>query len=101
MDDSTNKALRSQKAALQAKLWWWVMVLSTAELYGCWMTFVPEWLSGSTHLAGTDEPVYLYFYLAFFNIVWIVVPGWLLVLAYNELQSIWVKTVTTPTTKDI
>lgn len=33
----------------------WTIVLSTMELYGGFMTFVPEWLTGSTQLR-TGKP---------------------------------------------
>ena len=41
---------------------YWIIVLSTAELYGGWMTFCPEWLTGSPSL-NTSNPLYLYVYL--------------------------------------
>lgn len=41
---------------------YWIVVLSTAELYGGWMTFCPEWLTGSPNL-DTSNPLYLYVYL--------------------------------------
>ena len=33
-----------------AKLWFWASVLATGELYGGFMTFAPEWLSGNMNL---------------------------------------------------
>ena len=41
---------------------YWIVVLSTAELYGGWMTFCPEWLTGSPSL-DTSNPLYLWVYL--------------------------------------
>ena len=41
---------------------YWIVVLSTAELYGGWMTFCPEWLTGSPNL-DTSNPLYLWVYL--------------------------------------
>ena len=41
---------------------YWIVVLSTAELYGGWMTFCPEWLTGSPNL-DTSNPLYFYVYL--------------------------------------
>lgn len=39
----------------------WTVVLSVMELYGGWMTFVPEWITGSTQLrtgkSGSCTPV--------------------------------------------
>ena len=44
--------------ALTAKLWFWGTILATGELYGGWMTFAPEWLSGSINL-DTSNFMYL------------------------------------------
>ncbi|KAI0917313.1 hypothetical protein AcW1_007469 [Taiwanofungus camphoratus] len=41
---------------------YWIVVLSTAELYGGWMTFCPEWLTGSPSL-NTSNALYLWVYL--------------------------------------
>ena len=41
---------------------YWSVVLCTAELYGGWMTFCPEWLTGSKNL-NTTNPLYLWVYL--------------------------------------
>ncbi|EEB99113.1 hypothetical protein MPER_01266 [Moniliophthora perniciosa FA553] len=41
---------------------YWIVVLSTAELYGGWMTFCPEWLTGSPNL-NTSNVLYLWVYL--------------------------------------
>lgn len=59
----------------------WVVVLSTAELYGGWMTFAPEWLTGSRALA-TSDWLLLWVYLVLMNLVWVVVPAWLMVDSY-------------------
>lgn len=42
---------------------YWIIVICTAELYGGWMTFVPEWLVGSPSL-NTSNFMYTYVYLA-------------------------------------
>lgn len=34
----------------ERRVWWWITVLATAEIYGGWMTFGPEWMSGSHNL---------------------------------------------------
>lgn len=34
----------------EARRWWWITVLATAELYGGWMTFAPEWIGGNENL---------------------------------------------------
>lgn len=60
---------------------YWVVVLSTGELYGGWMTFAPEWLTGSKGLE-TGDWLLLWVYLVFMNLVWVVVPAWLMVDSY-------------------
>ena len=39
-----------QKGKLSGQLWFWGSVLAVAELYGGFMTFCPEWLTGSLNL---------------------------------------------------
>lgn len=51
-----------QLARADAARHYWIIVLSTAELYGGWMTFCPEWLTGSPNL-NTSNVLYLYVYL--------------------------------------
>ena len=41
---------------------YWIVVLSTAELYGGWMTFCPDWLIGSPNL-NTSNWLHLWVYL--------------------------------------
>ena len=60
------------------------VLVNTCELYGGWMTFAPEWLTGSQNL-DTSSPLYLWVYLVFFNGLWVVAP--LLLLAQS-----WVAT---------
>ncbi|CAM9728287.1 unnamed protein product, partial [Choristocarpus tenellus] len=55
----------------------WQAFLCTIELYGCWMTFAPEWLLDSPSL-NTDNPVFLWVYLFFMNGLWVFVPSILL-----------------------
>ncbi|TGZ82284.1 Emopamil-binding protein [Ascodesmis nigricans] len=81
----------------ERRVWWWVTVLATAELYGGWMTFAPEWLSGSGNLV-TSWWVYTYIYLLFFNGLWVVIPVWLLFEAYQVLVNTG-PTTTTVTAK--
>ena len=50
------------------------------------MTFAPEWLSGNTALA-TEDPVYLWLYLVFFNMLWVFIPFWVLFVAYTEVSK--------------
>ncbi|EPQ29320.1 uncharacterized protein PFL1_03075 [Pseudozyma flocculosa PF-1] len=65
---------------------YWIVVLSTAEIYGGFMTFAPEWLTGSTAL-DTSNWLYTWVYLAFMNLVWVFVPLWLLYDSYLVVAS--------------
>jgi hypothetical protein len=49
------ECLRSQRPST----WFWMVVLATGELYGGFMTFAPEWLSGSPNL-DTSNFMYLW-----------------------------------------
>ncbi|KAN0064612.1 asparagine-linked glycosylation protein [Thecaphora frezii] len=60
---------------------YWIVILSTAEIYGGFMTFAPEWLSGSRAL-DTSNWLYTWVYLAFMNLVWVFIPLWLLYDSY-------------------
>lgn len=77
------------RAKAQAKLWLVAPALATAELYGGWMTFAPEWLTASSQLE-TNDPVLLWFYLVFFNGLWVVVPLWVLWQAAKEIRAAFV-----------
>lgn len=48
----------------------WVVVLSVAELYGGFMTFCPEWLTGNKYLNGSSF-LLMWVYLFFMNMVWV------------------------------
>eukprot|EP01135_Chromosphaera_perkinsii_P010785 Nk52_evm2s2226 gene=Nk52_evmTU2s2226 len=61
---------------------YWMIVLCTAELYGGWMTFVPEFLTGNKNLV-TDNPLFLWFYLVFFNGLWVIIPLYLMLDAWR------------------
>ncbi|EJU02546.1 Emopamil-binding protein [Dacryopinax primogenitus] len=61
---------------------YWIIVLCTAELYGGWMTFCPEWLIGSPAL-NTSNWLLLWVYLVFFNSIWVVIPLLLLWHSYG------------------
>ncbi|KAI5854107.1 Emopamil-binding protein [Tricharina praecox] len=65
----------------EGRRWFWIAVLATAEIYGGWMTFAPEWIAGNHNLM-THNWMYKWLYLAFFNGLWVVIPGWLLCEAY-------------------
>lgn len=65
---------------------YWVVVLSTAELYGGFMTFAPQWLTGSKHL-DTSNWMLLWVYLFFMNMVWVVIPLYLLYDSFRAITS--------------
>lgn len=62
------------------------IALCVCELYGCWMTFFPEWLVGSPNL-NTNSWLYLWIYLVFFNGLWVLIPGLLLWQSWVELKK--------------
>ncbi|TKA33407.1 hypothetical protein B0A54_14104 [Friedmanniomyces endolithicus] len=72
--------------AQRADTWFWMVVLATGELYGGFMTFAPEWLSGSTNL-DTTNVMYTWVYLFFFNTLWVWIPGWVLWEAYVRISG--------------
>ncbi|OKL63124.1 hypothetical protein UA08_01250 [Talaromyces atroroseus] len=74
----------------KAKLWLIASAVATGELYGGFMTFAPEWLSANSQLDGSN-PVFLWLYLVFFNMLWVFIPLWVLAEAYKELKSGFVK----------
>ena len=51
-----------------------------------WMTFCPEWLSGSPNL-DTANWLYLWVYLALMNSLWVWIPMWILYNAYYVLAA--------------
>ncbi|KAJ3558691.1 hypothetical protein NM688_g769 [Phlebia brevispora] len=65
---------------------YWIIILCTAEIYGTWMTFCPEWLTGNQNLV-TSNPLYFWFYLTFMNGIWIVVPLVLLWDSYRYVSN--------------
>ncbi|KAF8652851.1 hypothetical protein AX16_004126 [Volvariella volvacea WC 439] len=65
---------------------YWIIVVSTAEIYGGWITFCPEWLTGSPNL-NTGNALYLWVYLFFMNFIWVVIPFVLLVDSYNHVAG--------------
>ena len=83
------RADTTANASAKGKLWIVATALATAELYGGFMTFAPEWLTGSTQLE-TSEPVYLWLYLVFFNTLWVFIPVWILVQSWKEVKRAFV-----------
>ncbi|KAH9936351.1 Emopamil-binding protein [Fomitopsis serialis] len=65
---------------------YWIVVLSTAELYGGWMTFCPEWLTGNQYL-NTDNILHFWVYLVFMNVIWVVIPVWLMIDSYGHIAK--------------
>ncbi|KAK3952487.1 Emopamil-binding protein [Pseudoneurospora amorphoporcata] len=63
-----------------------MIMIATAEIYGGWMTFCPEWLVGSVNL-DTSNWMYLWLYLAFFNGLWVVIPAYVIYVASGEIMS--------------
>ncbi|KAF7167520.1 hypothetical protein CNMCM5623_000844 [Aspergillus felis] len=86
---SSSRSTASAKGAAKASLWLVAPALATAELYGGFMTFAPEWLTGNSQL-DTSNPVYLWFYLFFFNTLWVWIPLWVLWEAAKELRAAFV-----------
>ena len=86
---SNEKISAKSRGGVKATLWLVSTALATAELYGGFMTFAPEWLTGSSQLA-TEDPVYLWLYLFFFNTLWVFIPLWVLWEAAKELRAAFV-----------
>ncbi|KAK2066506.1 hypothetical protein P8C59_000318 [Phyllachora maydis] len=61
-----------------------MIILATAELYGGFMTFCPEWLTGSVNL-DTSNAVYLWLYLTFFNVLWVFIPFYAIYVAAADI----------------
>lgn len=66
--------------------WFWMIILATGELYGGFMTFAPEWLSGNPNL-DTSNLMYKYVYLFFFNTLWVWIPLWVLWEGYQRITA--------------
>ena len=49
------------------------------------MTFCPEWLTGSKNLR-TDNFLYLWVYLVFFNGLWVILPVYMLWQSWWEMK---------------
>ncbi|KAF2795603.1 Emopamil-binding protein [Melanomma pulvis-pyrius CBS 109.77] len=78
--------LRKEERKGVLKRWFWMTLLATGELYGGFMTFAPEWLTGSPNL-DTSNWMYLWVYLTFFNMLWVFFPLWILWEAYRAMSS--------------
>lgn len=62
--------------------------LCVCELYGGWMTFCPEWLTGSKYL-NTENWLHLWVYLVFFNLLWVVFPCLLLWQSWTAVKAVF------------
>lgn len=62
------------------------ITLCVCELYGGWMTFCPEWLTGSPSL-NTSKFIYLWCYLVFFNMLWVVLPVYMLYQSWMAVRE--------------
>ncbi|XP_062521504.1 emopamil-binding protein-like [Corticium candelabrum] len=62
------------------------ITLCVCELYGGWMTFCPEWLTGSPSL-NTSKFLYLWCYLVFFNMLWVVLPVYMLYQSWVSVSQ--------------
>lgn len=64
----------------------WMIILATAELYGGFMTFCPEWLTGNLNL-DTSNWMYKWLYLVFFNMLWVFIPLYAIYFAYTDISN--------------
>lgn len=55
------------------------------------MTFCPEWLTGSPSL-DTSKFIYLWCYLVFFNMLWVVIPVYMLYQSWTAVSQAATKT---------
>ncbi|TKA65214.1 hypothetical protein B0A49_06553 [Cryomyces minteri] len=68
-----------------------VCVAGPMALWICFMTFAPEWLSGSPNL-DTSNFMYTWVYLFFFNTLWVWFPLWVLFEAYQNINGAFAQT---------
>ncbi|KJZ80553.1 hypothetical protein HIM_00403 [Hirsutella minnesotensis 3608] len=64
----------------------WMIVLATCELYGGFMTFCPEWLTGNINLDSSNF-MYLWVYLVFFNMLWVFIPLYAMWYSFNDISK--------------
>ncbi|KFY96050.1 hypothetical protein V498_02939 [Pseudogymnoascus sp. VKM F-4517 (FW-2822)] len=64
----------------------WMVALAVAELYGGFMTFAPEWLTGSQSL-DTSNWVFTWVYLFFFNTLWVWIPIYAIYVSYKDISN--------------
>ncbi|KAJ1329370.1 EXPERA (EXPanded EBP superfamily) [Microdochium nivale] len=61
-----------------------IIVVATMELYGGFLTFCPEWLTGNQYLDSSNW-MYLWLYLVFFNMLWVFIPLWAMGVASLDI----------------
>ncbi|KAH7318654.1 Emopamil-binding protein [Stachybotrys elegans] len=64
----------------------WMIVLATCEIYGGFMTFCPEWLTGNINLDGSNF-MYLWVYLVFFNMLWVFIPFYTIWYSVRDISN--------------
>ncbi|TVY27095.1 Emopamil-binding protein-like [Lachnellula hyalina] len=64
----------------------WMVVLATGEIYGGFMTFAPEWLTGNLNLDGSNF-MFMWVYLVFFNMLWVFIPLYALWVAFQDMGN--------------
>jgi hypothetical protein len=64
-----------------------------------WMTFCPEWLTGSPNLM-TRNAIYLWVYMVFYNGIWVVAPAAMLYQAWKALEHTRIVHPRTPVPTD-
>ena len=62
-----------------------MIIIATAELYGGFMTFAPEWLTGNANLDGSNF-MYLWVYLVFFNMLWVFIPAYAVYVSVLDIN---------------
>jgi hypothetical protein len=50
------------------------------------MTFAPEWLVFN-HNLDTSNFMYLWVYLVFFNILWVIIPGYAFYVGWTDIME--------------
>ncbi|KIH89150.1 ebp domain containing protein [Sporothrix brasiliensis 5110] len=63
-----------------------MIIVATAELYGGFMTFCPEWLVLNDNLDCSNF-MYKWVYIVFFNTLWVWLPLYALYVAIGEIQD--------------
>ncbi|CAD6584392.1 MAG: hypothetical protein CYPHOPRED_002714 [Cyphobasidiales sp. Tagirdzhanova-0007] len=63
-----------------------LLMLSTGELYGAWMTFYPELVEGSMK-ARSGNFLYIWIYLISLNVFWVAIPAVIIVDSFNQIMG--------------